>query len=232
MEAVTRAPLRLRLCPKLSPLSQLVQRPFTTTAPLERDGKSKKQWLQVKRFVPEEARKFVKLDGKLMTTKENEEFMLKYDLEPDNGTMVKLAGKDLGKTASMFNTTIAFSRKHIIIPYDLKFFDPRGHPLASAIRKRYAEKVDAEPLWIMTSVAGGASAVVRSTAARQLKEALIKSLGQLGYNQAPGKGEARQIKGTLWLTIHNPVAITAMNEVPFANTLANYLHNRHSKGIR
>ncbi|KOS18194.1 hypothetical protein ESCO_003252 [Escovopsis weberi] len=181
----------------------------------------------VPRFIPEEAKKFITKGGRLLTTPENEAFLLEHGIEPDNGTMLRLPVKELGGT-----TAAAFSRRHVIAPYHLRFFDPRGHSLASAMRYKYKELSETTPLWVMTTVAGAASPVVRATAARKIKRSLRAALERLGYDELQGQGPGRQIRGTLWLTIMNPIAVLAMSEDRLGTSLARVLHEQHSSQTR
>lgn len=191
---------------KLVPPS-LVPLRLASTAAGKTLGKPKSKPRQtIRRFVPEDVKRFVKADGKLLTTRENKEFLLNYDIEPDNGRMTRfLAGPDLHRIASDFNVTFAFSPNHVVHPHDLRYFEPRGHPLAAMKRAEYARKTREQPLWVMVTSAGGASAVVRTLTQRRLARAVHTALEAVGYQSAPGLSPTKEIRGTFWATVHNPI---------------------------
>ncbi|KAL7938054.1 hypothetical protein V8C35DRAFT_139870 [Trichoderma chlorosporum] len=181
----------------------------------------------IRRFIPEEAKKFVKPDGRLHTTRETRDFFLEHALEPDNGAARRLTtGPGLQGVSKAYNATIAFSPRHIIHPHDLRFFDPRGHPLAAARRAKYLRKSKEEPLWIMIT-GSGASAVVRTLTQRRLKSAIYRSLEAMGFGN--GVGNMKEIRGTLWITIHNPVAASKLAPEPFGEAVARALRTRCSQ---
>ncbi|KAJ4865036.1 hypothetical protein T069G_01566 [Trichoderma breve] len=184
----------------------------------------------IRRYIPEEAKKFVKPDGKLQTTPETMNFLIEHNLEPDNGAARRLTtGPGLQNVSKAYHATIAFSPRHIIHPHDLRFFDPRGHPLAAARRAKYLRKSQQEPLWIMITGAGAAS-VVRTLTQRRLKSAIYRSLEDLGFRNGVGAG--KEIRGTLWITIHNPVAASKLAPEPFGEAVARALRSRCSQPLR
>ncbi|KAL6883858.1 hypothetical protein HDV57DRAFT_431544 [Trichoderma longibrachiatum] len=184
----------------------------------------------VRRFIPEEAKKFVKPDGKLLTNHQNRDFLTKYNLEPDNGAARRLTtGPAIQNASKAYNATIAFSPRHIIHPHDLRFFDPRGHPLAAARRAKYLRKTLEEPLWIMLTGAG-ASSVVRTLTQRRLKCAIYRSLEDLGFPN--GVGDGKEIRGTLWITIHDSVKASKLSPWPFGEAVARALTSRCAQPLR
>ncbi|KAL7940424.1 hypothetical protein V8C42DRAFT_242569 [Trichoderma barbatum] len=196
--------------------------PFPRKQPILRDT--------IRRFIPEEAKKFVKPDGRLQTTRETRDFFVTHNLEPDNGAARRLTtGPGLQNVSKAYHATIAFSPRHIIHPHDLRFFDPRGHPLAPARRAMYLRKSLQEPLWIMITGAGAAS-VVRTLTQRRLKASIYRSLENLGFQNGVAKG--KEIRGTLWITIHNPVAASKLAPEPFGEAVARALRSRCSQPSR
>ncbi|KAL7818776.1 hypothetical protein V8C44DRAFT_319052 [Trichoderma aethiopicum] len=184
----------------------------------------------IRRFIPEEAKKFVKPDGKLFTSHENRDFLTRYNLEPDNGAARRLTtGPAIQNASKAYNATIAFSPRHIIHPHDLRFFDPRGHPLAAARRAKYLRKTLEEPLWIMLTGAG-ASSVVRTLTQRRLKCAIYRSLEDLGFPN--GVGDGKEIRGTLWITIHDSVKASKLSPWPFGEAVARALTSRCAQPLR
>ncbi|RFU71945.1 hypothetical protein TARUN_10317 [Trichoderma arundinaceum] len=184
----------------------------------------------IRRFIPEEAKKFVKPDGRLYTTPESRDFFVTNNIEPDNGAARRLtSGPGLQDASKAYNATIAFSPRHIIHPHDLRFFDPRGHPLAAARRAKYLRKSREEPLWIMITSAGAAS-VVRTLTQRRLKSAIYRSLEGLGL--VGGAGSQREIRGTLWITLHDPVKASKLPPGPFGEAVAKALRSRCSQPLR
>ncbi|KAJ6444107.1 3-isopropylmalate dehydrogenase [Purpureocillium lavendulum] len=217
--------LRCKICsPSLAPLR------LASTAARQTAGKPKAR-PTIRRFVPEDVKRFVKADGKLLTTRENKEFLLNYDIEPDNGRMTRFAaGPDLGKLASDYNVTFAFSPKHVVHPHDLRYFEPRGHPLAAMKRAEYARNTREKPLWIMVTSAGGASAVVRTLTQRRLARAIHKALEAMGYRS--GLSPTKEIRGTFWATIHNPIKAATHSAERFGKAVAAALDKNCSRGRR
>lgn len=215
--AIARVPWKLG--PKLCSLPLPPLR-FASTAPRQGAGKPRPQ-ATVRRFIPEDVKRFVKADGKLLTTRENKEFLLENDLEPDNGRMTRFAaGPELHRLAADFNATFAFSPRHILHPHDLRYFEPRGHPLAAMKRAEYARRTREQPLWIMVTSVGGASAVVRTLTRRRLARAIHAALEAMGYRSAPGSGPGREIRGTIWVTVHDPVKAARQSAERFGKVVA------------
>lgn len=232
MAAVVQVLLRRQLCAKLSPpsLSPCLPVRFASTTPRHGGSRSSdssnsnngapKPRNTIRRYIPEDAKRFVKPDGRLITTAENRAFLLEHDLEPDNGTMSHFtSGPELQRVASEFNVTLAYSPRHVIHPFDLRFFEPRGHPLASMKRAKYLQKTREEPLWIYMTGVGGVSAVVRSLPQRRMKGALYRALEDLGYRSG-GNGDGKEIRGTLWVTVHNPIKAAALPAEQFGRVVA------------
>jgi hypothetical protein len=166
----------------------------------------------------------VKADGKLMTTAQNRDFFLEHDLEPDNGRMVRFsAGSELSRAASDFSAALAYSPRHIIHPFDLRFFEPRGHPLAPMKRAQYARKTQQEPVWIIITCLGGVSAVVRTLTRRRLMKCVYQALQELGYQSASPKGGASKVRGTLWITVHDPIKAARQSSERFGRLIADAL---------
>ncbi|KAL6896318.1 hypothetical protein GGI43DRAFT_113200 [Trichoderma evansii] len=185
----------------------------------------------IRRFIPEEAKKFVRPDGTLCTTPETADFFLKHNIEPDNGAARRFtAGPAIQNAAKAYNAVTAFSPRHIIHPHDLRFFDPRGHPLAAARREKYLRKSRDEPLWIMVTSAGAASTVVRVQTQRRLKSAIYRYLEDLGFPN--GIGEHKEIRGTVWVTLYDPVKASKLRPEPFAEAIARALKSRCSQPFR
>lgn len=176
------------------------------------------------RFVAEEARRFVQPGtGTLLTTRENADFFRAHDIEPDNGRMQRLAPDPpgLAALAAEYRVVLAFSRLHVVHPHDVRYFDPRGHPLAAMKRLQYARKKADEPLWILFTVRGvGTAAVVRGLTRRRLVGALHGALARLGYARAPGLAPDREIRGTLWISMLDPIATAARPADRFGRELA------------
>ncbi|KAK2608683.1 hypothetical protein QQS21_002794 [Conoideocrella luteorostrata] len=200
------------------------RRAFSLTPPSTAKPKSSNP-KTVKRFVPEDVKRFVKADGKLLTTRENRDFLVEHNLEPDNGRMIRLsAGPELSRLGSDFNATFAYSPRHVIHPYDLRYFEPRGHPLGPMKLANYAERKQQQPMWIMITGVGGASAVVRTLTQRRLTRSIYRALEELGYrSRSEGKGKNSHIRGTLWITLHNPVKAASQPPERFGRVVAEAL---------
>ncbi|KAG6006177.1 hypothetical protein E4U21_007287 [Claviceps maximensis] len=183
----------------------------------------------VKRFVPEEIKRFVQPDGKLMTNRETRDFLLEYDIEPDNGRMIRFtAGPELSRVAADFNVQLAYSPKHVLHPQHLRFFEPRGHPLAFKMRSHYARRKQEQSLWIFATAHGGTSAVVRSLTQRKLTRHVYEALDELGYKTTTSSGSAAGCKvwGTLWITLSDPCKAGRQSPERFGRVVANALARR------
>ncbi|KAL7822859.1 hypothetical protein V8C26DRAFT_436974 [Trichoderma gracile] len=220
----SRLPINIRFASSSSPTRGT---PRQAPAPFQRKPLLRDT---IRRFIPEEAKKFVKPDGRLLTNRENRDFLTAHNLEPDNGAARRLTtGPALQNASKAYNATIAFSPRHIIHPHDLRFFDPRGHPLAAARRAKYLRKTLEEPLWIMMTGAG-ASSVVRTLTQRRLKCAIYRCLEDLGFRN--GVGDGKEIRGTLWITIHDPVKASKLSPWPFGEAVARALTSRCAQPLR
>lgn len=187
----------------------------------------------VKRFIPEDVKRFVRPDGKLLTNRENRDFLLEHDLEPDNGRMMRFsAGPELARLERDFSATFAYSHKHVIHPYDLRFFEPRGHPISPMKRTEYARKKQDQAMWIFVTSVGGASAVVRTLTQRRLTRSLYQALDELGYRPTPGSDEGEKIRGTLWITLHNPTKAAGQPPERFGRVIADALAKHCSRQRR
>ncbi|OAA42744.1 hypothetical protein NOR_04875 [Metarhizium rileyi] len=182
----------------------------------------------IRRFIPDEVKQFVKTNGKLLTTPENRDFILENKLEPDNGRMICFSGGlELSRAASACNATIGYSPRHVIHPFDLRYFDPRGHPLAPMKRAQYVQKTREKPMWIFVTCVGSFSAVVRTSTGRRLTKCIYEELHRFGYPSHDGV--ASKIRGTLWITIHDAVKAATYTPERFALLVARALV-RHCKG--
>ncbi|PHH84656.1 hypothetical protein CDD83_1592 [Cordyceps sp. RAO-2017] len=184
-----------------------------------------------RRYLPDNASTFFKGgSGLLVTTPENRQFLLQHGIEPDNGKMKQFrAGSDSRGIASKYGVSLAFSPQHVLHPYDLRFFDPKGHPLAHKARVDYARKVRDHPLWIMTTTISTASPVVKNLTKRRLVAGLHRALEDLGYDLAPGLGRSREIRGTFWISMFNPAQASANPPEEFGKAIAAALDALHGR---
>lgn len=225
--APTPSYLQLGICTSAIRLASSAPRKSVAAAPRKTINAGAKS---VKRFIPEDVKRFIKSDGKLLTTRENRDFLLQYDLEPDNGRMTKFtSGPDLSKLASDFNATFAYSPRHIIHPHDLRYFEPRGHPLAAMKRSEYVRKTREQPMWIMITSVGGASAVVRTLTQRRMTRAVYAALEKLGYGGTDGGSRANSIRGTLWVTVHDPIKAARQSPERFGRIVGAALQRQCDK---
>ncbi|UKZ60510.1 uncharacterized protein TrAtP1_001785 [Trichoderma atroviride] len=208
-------------------------KPPPKTAFTQHPPKPKQKLLRdtIRRFIPEEAKKFIRPSGTLCTTPETAAFFVKHNIEPDNGAARRFtAGPAIQNAAKAYNAVVAFSPRHIVHPHDLRFFDPRGHPLAAARREKYLRKAREEPLWIMVTSAGATSAVVRVLTQRRLKSAIYRCLEHLGFPN--GVGEHKEIRGTVWITLYDPVKASKLPPEPFAEAVARALRSNCAQPMR
>lgn len=161
------------------------------------------------RLIPEECKSFISPDGRLRTTQANADLLREYNITHDSAMALGAKGRTQKSDAfRRLGVIVNLTPEHLISPYDLYFLDPRGHPLASMHRERYAHKALTQPLWLITTCSGGAKAVVRHTAQGRLRAALFLALEARGYDRY-GQGKGKAIHGTLWLHVVDP--ITAVN---------------------
>ncbi|KAG5975107.1 hypothetical protein E4U58_002101 [Claviceps cyperi] len=181
----------------------------------------------VKRFIPADVVGFMRQDGKLLTDQPGQDFLIKYGIEPDNGRMVRLQGGwELSSVQKDYAVQLGYSPRHVLNPFDLRYFQPRGHPLRPKIKSDYARMTQERPLWIFATVSGGASAVVRNVVQRKLTRAVYEALNKIGYHPSmPGGSspEGAQIRGTLWMSIHDPCKAAAQSRERFGTVVAGAL---------
>lgn len=81
----------------------------------------------------------------------------------------------------------------------------------------------------MTS-AGAASTVVRVMTQRRLKSAIYRYLEDLGFPN--GVGEHKEIRGTVWITLYDPVKASKLPPEPFAEAIARALRSNCAQPMR
>ncbi|RDA83116.1 hypothetical protein CP532_4426 [Ophiocordyceps camponoti-leonardi (nom. inval.)] len=177
-------------------------------------------------FTPEPAKQFV-FKGKLKTTPENVLFFQEHDIEPDNSRLrLYQAGPELKKVSKEYGITFFHSPKHILSPFALVYFDPRGHPLAASVKAKLVKKVRDEPLWVQcTSVASPTSAIVHTLAKRRITAAVHGALVERGYDLAPGKGASKTVWGTLYMKISDPLKASAQSPARLGLVVAEAIDN-------
>lgn len=177
-------------------------------------------------MITDDCKQFLRPDGRLSTTQENMDFLAKYDLEHDTSKFIYLKKNSEMKTiASEFGVTLMFCPRHLIQPHHLKYFDPRGHPLAGVQRARLASMAETQPLWLMTNCVGGPKATVRITATRRLRSSLYTALQAKGYDKF-GKGADRELKGTLLISLQNPAKAVLQQMDRFGPALVRQLEEQ------
>ncbi|PFH57878.1 hypothetical protein XA68_14449 [Ophiocordyceps unilateralis] len=182
-------------------------------------GKTRAQAL--KPYTPEAAQSFVDR-GRLLTTPEMMQFLIHHDIEPDNSRMKGYyGGPELKQLVKEYGINIYFSTRHVLFAHDLRYFDPRGHPLGAMMRTELARRVRDVPLWIQcTTSASSTKAMVATITRRRMVGAIHGALAKEGYNLAPGKGPDKAVWGTLYLRIWNPVKTSAHSPEPFGTLVA------------
>lgn len=183
----------------------------------------------IKRFVPLEAHKFFKNDGQLTTSAENVSFFKRYtNVDPDHGKCVPLqGGPELRDVLKKYAVKAAFSPRHIIHPHHLFYFNPAGHPFMSAVRAKYARKTMEEPLWAITVGTMTGSTVASVLPRRRIKGSVFRALGEMGYKN--GVAEGKEIRGTLWLMLNDPLKTAQLEAEEFGKVVAAVLDERYSR---
>ncbi|KAF4583030.1 hypothetical protein GQ602_006174 [Ophiocordyceps camponoti-floridani] len=172
-------------------------------------------------YTPESAKSFFHR-GTLQTTPENVRFLIEHDIEPDNSRFaLHRGGEELRRLTQQYGIFVYHSLRHVLYPYDLRYFDPRGHPLAAVMRTKLARKVHEEPLWVQcTAAASATKTIVVNLTKRRLIAAVHRALVDRGYDLAPGKGPDKVIRGTLYMRILDAVKTSAFAPEPFGEALA------------
>lgn len=156
-------------------------------------------------MIPEACKVFFRSDGTLTTTQANLDFLRENNITHDNAEAYHTPWRPIDRSIfSKFGVMVNFTPRHVIHPYHLAFLDPRGHPLAAQHRERYAHKAWTQPTWVITTSSAKAKAVVRITAQRRLRAAVYMTLRDKGYDMY-GKGEYKEIEGTLWVHVVDPL---------------------------
>jgi hypothetical protein len=183
----------------------------------------------MKRFIPYEAHNFYKNDGQFMTTPANVDFFKRYtNIDPDNGKCVPLqGGPELREVLKKYAIKAAFSPRHIIHPHDLQYFDPGGHPLVPSIRAKYARKTMEEPMWAVTVGIMTGSSVASVLPRRMIKGSVFRALEKMGYKN--GVAEGKEIRGTLWLMLSDPLKAAQFEAEKFGEVVAAVLDERYSR---
>ena len=218
--AAARASWRIpKLCPKLL-APRLVRLASNTAKPRVRHNQHS-QSKPLGRLLPEKIRTWYFTDGVVRTNKENREFLLRHDIELDNGLVQRLPNTaGLKEVCRRFAVMVGFSPRHVVAPQHLIYFSPFGHGSARHAQAKYARMSLEEPLWIITSIHSSDAAVVRLTAQRRLVGAVCKALEAMGYGRRglAGGGHA-EIRGTLWIKIHDPVVAVNQPAKVFAQAI-------------
>jgi hypothetical protein len=145
-------------------------------------------------------------DGKLFAERPVLDFISRYGIEWDSSKMWYCSQF----VATQMGVSPRFSDRHVLPPKDQKYMNPAGHPMRQPWLDRTAHRVLTEPLWVQTSVTQDVNAVVRIKTTRWLKSRLYAALERQGYDKygraAEGSGK-RDLKGTLWLHVAEPLKV-------------------------
>jgi hypothetical protein len=199
-----------------------------------KDQKKRSSTKKIKSFIPLEVHTFIRQPGnQLRTTRENVDFLRKYDIDHDNGKSVTMNSSAALRRELKGHFQLAWSPRHIIKYFDLKYLTPRGHPLAPLFRDRCKKAATEQPLWLHVTSRGGPPAVVRHTASRRFKAAILKGLEEMGYTpNGQAVGGNREIRGTLWISIFDPVKAANLPAAKIGKLIAEDLHANYSTEIR
>lgn len=171
--------------------------------------------------------------GQLSTTPAFARFFRDHPtVEFDHGKMTRLDARDardpsiraLTAVAKQYGVRLAWSPLHVIHPHHLGFFTPRGHPVASKIRSDYARRDREEALWTFgTLLCAPARAVVRFRAKRALVGAVHRGLRDLGYKSGRREADGKEVHGTLWLAVTDPLRAAEGSPKEFGRVVAEAL---------
>lgn len=151
-------------------------------------------------------------DGSFLMAPHVAEFFTRYDLEHDTANTQRMQSDsaDMRTVRSRFGLVPSWTPKHLVDPYKLDVFAPRGHALQAQAMARLRERAEARPLWILTTFAPGTQQTIRFTLGKRLRAAIYIALEEKGYDMYGYKPDGTMIRGTLWL--HAPEPIKAVNE--------------------
>lgn len=177
-------------------------------------------------LIPDNCAHFLQPNGQLFTTRENADFLRRYDLGHDTAKMTFLPhyaeSRALYKELGVW---MLFSHQHVIPTRDLRYFDPRGHPLAHANMARLAHQAQTQPLWLMTTCVQGPKAVVRLSAQRGLRSRIWQALEAQGYDKY-GRSTSRSkpdLRGTLWIHIREALETVTHSKDKFGELIVRQL---------
>ncbi|KAJ6785268.1 hypothetical protein PWT90_07702 [Aphanocladium album] len=178
------------------------------------------------------AKFFDSRSGVLATTPANAEFFRTHpNVDHDHGKMERIEATDAVRALSKeYNVRLAWSSRHMIHPYRLRYFDPRGHPLAAKMRSDLARRDKEDTLWAFALSWGTAvdSAVVWQLTKRELLRAVFASLTTLGYDEHGRHKDGRRLKGTLWLMVTNAKHTRALPADRFGQVVADTLDKHYA----
>ncbi|KAI9904048.1 hypothetical protein N3K66_000577 [Trichothecium roseum] len=151
-------------------------------------------------------------DGSFLMSPHVAEFFTRYDLEHDTANTQRMQSDsaDMRTIRSRFGLVPSWTAKHLVDPYKLDIFAPRGHALQAQMMARLRERAETRPLWILTTFAPATQQTIRFTLGKRLRAALYLALEEKGYDMYGYKPDGTMIRGTLWL--HAPEPIKAVNE--------------------
>ncbi|EGX90124.1 hypothetical protein CCM_06543 [Cordyceps militaris CM01] len=182
----------------------------------------------VPRMLSADVAKFMRpRDGHLTTTPASAGFFRAHPtVEHDHGTMVRLDDDAIRQLDRAYGVRLAWSPRHVVHPHRLRFFDPRGHPLAPKLRSDLARKTRETALWAFATATGGVSAVVWQLTKRELLRAVFRGLAARGYDEHGRKADGTELHGTLWLTLWQPQHARRLPPDRFGEVVAETL-DRH-----
>ncbi|KJZ75786.1 hypothetical protein HIM_04943 [Hirsutella minnesotensis 3608] len=218
------------ILPLSKPCSRFASTATRWTGRADGDGRN---FIFMKRWRPMDVEFFTK-NGQLITSPENARFLHTYDIEPDNGRMLRFPTTDKYalQVCKDYSCNVAFSPKHVLPGHHLQYFDPRGHPEAAAYRIKYARMKRQEPLWMIIMSTNVCKSCVRHTASSRLRKAISLELKKRGYNLAPGLAPDKEIRGTLWITIRDPQLVARLPPERFAEALVTAMERQYGRPRR
>ena len=215
----------IRMAPHTLPRPRLAC--LYSTGPARRPP-PKRRYLNV--MVPTGTGSFYRTNGRLVTTPRNKAFLERYDIDHDMSQMWYLDQGPDGAAYRRLGVSPRFvAGRHIMRGNDVQYWDPAGHPMLEAHKANMAHMALTQPLWLMTTATGDASAVVRLKAMRTLRARLWTALEAGGYDkhgnatkEGSGSGKA-DLKGTLWLHVAEPTRVFNEDNTTFGDVMLRHL---------
>lgn len=180
-------------------------------------------------YIQDDAKAFIRPDGRLFASPRIKGFLALCNLDWDTSRIWYI---DRAPDMPLFNKlgiSPRFTDRHMVMGKDLKYLNPAGHPLQEAWMANMAHMARTQPLRVWTTVPNEAKAVVRLSATRGLRSMLWAALEGSGYDMygkaKQGSGK-RDLIGTLWLHVLDPLKVFGEGKERFGRAMVQELERQ------